>query len=355
MPFCCYWLGQAAARAQPPAGQSKLDCPPSHCFGRGKGQPGLWRGRGRAFLAAAPHGPKKMESALFVAELRSRFQVADAAEDTWCPTCDAVLDTRSHHAAVCLAGGERTQRHHAVRDLMFSWAERAGLRPDTEKPGSLLPQHLDDHRSSQRRPADVFVPAFNGAPTAFDIAITAFQRLDTLAEAGHVAAAAATAYAEMKRKHLQTAGGIVPGQHFAVELSCARELLADQSHSGTARMSAWSLTSPQIRCLWFPFCFSGGCLWAAEVVSDPALHFVVFVVFLFAQRPWTSLDLATRLCVSLYRWPDYRGSRCSRGTVFFLLRYVTIGLHVASRTFFAGPLQSFGPALSHHWFFPWSL
>ncbi|CAK9072146.1 132 kDa protein [Durusdinium trenchii] len=160
---------------------------------------------GRAFLAAIPHGSRQMESALFVAELRLRLQVADAAEDTWCPKCDAVLDTHSHHAAVCLAGGERTQRRHAVRDLISSWAERVGLRPEKEKPGLLLPQHPDDHRSCQRRPADIFIPVFNGAPTAFDIAVTASQRLDTLAEAGHVAAAAATAYTEVKRKHLNTA------------------------------------------------------------------------------------------------------------------------------------------------------
>ena len=146
-----------------------------------------------------------MDSSLFVAELRLRLQVEDAADDTWCPKCDAVLDKHSHHAAVCLAGGERTHRHHAVRDLIASWAERAGLRPEKEKPGLLLPHQPDDHKTSHRRPADVFVPAFNGAPTAFDIAITAFQRLDTLAEAGHVAAAAATAYTEVKRKHLRTA------------------------------------------------------------------------------------------------------------------------------------------------------
>ena len=60
---------------------------------------------GRAFLAAVPHGAKKMEPAVFLAELRVRLQVAEAAEDTWCPKCDAVLDTLSHHAAVCLAGG----------------------------------------------------------------------------------------------------------------------------------------------------------------------------------------------------------------------------------------------------------
>ena len=97
---------------------------------------------GRAFLAAIPHGGKRMDSSLFVAELRLRLQVEDAADDTWCPKCDAVLDKHSHHAAVCLAGGERTHRHHAVRDLIASWAERAGLRPEKEKPGLLLPhQH----------------------------------------------------------------------------------------------------------------------------------------------------------------------------------------------------------------------
>ena len=63
----------------------------------------------RAFLAAPPSGRTRMEPASFAAELRLRLGVPDAAEDCWCPRCDAVLDRFGHHAAVCVAGGERTQ------------------------------------------------------------------------------------------------------------------------------------------------------------------------------------------------------------------------------------------------------
>ena len=73
----------------------------------------------RAFLTATPSGPGRMEGPAFVAELRVRLGVPDASSDTWCPRCDAVLDTMSHHAPMCAAGGERTQRHHAVRDVVF--------------------------------------------------------------------------------------------------------------------------------------------------------------------------------------------------------------------------------------------
>ena len=73
----------------------------------------------RAFLAALPRGSCRLEPALFVSELRQRLGVPDAAEDTWCPLCNAVLDRYSHHAALCCAGGERNQRHHALRDLVL--------------------------------------------------------------------------------------------------------------------------------------------------------------------------------------------------------------------------------------------
>ena len=89
--------------------------------------------------------------------------------------------------------------------LIISWVERTGLRPEKEKLGFLLPQQYDDHKTSHRRPANVFVPAFNGGPIVFDLANTAFQRLDILAEAGHVAGAAATACTEVKRKYLRIA------------------------------------------------------------------------------------------------------------------------------------------------------
>ena len=69
-----------------------------------------------------------------MAELCFRLGVPDAAEDTWCPKCDAVLDRYSRHAAVCVAGGERTLWHNSVRDIVLSWAARAGLHPEKERP-----------------------------------------------------------------------------------------------------------------------------------------------------------------------------------------------------------------------------
>ena len=107
--------------------------------------------------------------------------------------------------AVCVAGGERTQRHNAVRDLVHSWAERAGLRPEKERPGLLLPQSPDDVQAARRRPADVYLPALGGSPAALDFAITAPQRQETLSIAGRATGAAAASYARHKEAHLDTA------------------------------------------------------------------------------------------------------------------------------------------------------
>ena len=148
---------------------------------RSEAEPGA-----RAFLAAVPNGRKRMEAGVFVAELRQRLGLPDAVLDAWCPRCDCVLDRFSYHAGLCSAGGERTLRHHALRDVLCSWAERAGLQPEREKPGLLLPSYL-------------------GSPVAFDLAVTGPQRLGTLGEAARSSLAAAIAYAETKRAHLDTA------------------------------------------------------------------------------------------------------------------------------------------------------
>ena len=131
--------------------------------------------------------------------------VPDAADDLWCPLCDGVLDRYNHHAATCVAGGERTLRHNAVRDVLFAWLHRAGFHPEKERPGLLLPQSPDDTSSAARRPADIYVPALSGSPTALDFAITAPQRQETLALAGQQGGAAAAAYARDKEAEKQTA------------------------------------------------------------------------------------------------------------------------------------------------------
>ena len=99
----------------------------------------------------------------------------------------------------------RLHMNHAVRDVIYRWAERAGLHPEREKPGLLLPQRPEDTGLGRRRPADVFVPSLAGIPTALDIAVTAPQRSESLREASGKAVAAADAYADVKADHLQTA------------------------------------------------------------------------------------------------------------------------------------------------------
>ena len=107
------WEQQLAAA--PPVFQATL---------RSEAEPGA-----RAFLATIPSGRTRMEPAAFCAELRHRLGVPDSATDAWCPKCDGVLHSHSYHAATCCAGGERTLRHHAVRDLLCTWTTRAGFQP----------------------------------------------------------------------------------------------------------------------------------------------------------------------------------------------------------------------------------
>ena len=90
-----------------------------------------------------------------------------------------------------------------MRDLVNSWVQRAGLRPEREKAGLLLPSNPEETGQANRRPADVYLPAFAGSPVALDFAITAPQRQETLAQASHTGAAA-TAYAQHKELHLDT-------------------------------------------------------------------------------------------------------------------------------------------------------
>ena len=91
----------------------------------------------------------------------------------------------------------------------MSLSAAAGLGPDLEK-ADLLPPRPDDPRSvtgsSLRRPADVYIPTWEGgAPAAFDVAITSPQWAEVVANAARMAGAAAVQYEGVKRTFLNTA------------------------------------------------------------------------------------------------------------------------------------------------------
>ena len=82
------------------------------------------------------------------------------------------MDSYGDHALVCPCRGDRTVRHNAFRDLIFSEAACAGCAPEKEKQGLLPGRSLDDGAPSRsdtrpgaderRRPADVWLPRGTG-------------------------------------------------------------------------------------------------------------------------------------------------------------------------------------------------
>eukprot|EP00435_Cladocopium_sp_Y103_P075266 s109_g55.t1 len=145
------------------------------------------------------------QPAAFVAELRQRLGIPDSATDTWCPQCNAVLHAHSHHAGICSTGGERTLRHNAIRNVVYTWIDRAGLNPEKERPGLLLP-HAGLKTStlpSGAQPISLYLAwkILEGTPTALDFAVTGPE---SLPQAMHKPVRAAAACAGLKATHQDT-------------------------------------------------------------------------------------------------------------------------------------------------------
>ena len=161
----------------------------------------------QAFWQAAPATALGLavDPAEFKCELRARLCMPETTADRWCPLCDAVADVQGHHARMCNAGGDRVLRHNSLRNFIFRFAARAGLHPELEKPGLLVPARPGNADAALRRPADVYLPCWvNGSPIALDFAVTAPQRQGILADAAKNLLAAAIAYSNHKRAYLDT-------------------------------------------------------------------------------------------------------------------------------------------------------
>ena len=135
----------------------------------------------------------------FVSELRTRPLMDQFQEDSWCSACDSILDHRGRHAQVCAGCGDRVRKHGGARNRFGAFVDAACLHPELEKPGLLQPSP-EQPDAARRRPADVYVPSWKqGAPAAFDLAVTSQASLRP--------GAAAEAYEHFKRRFLDTAAG----------------------------------------------------------------------------------------------------------------------------------------------------
>ena len=98
--------------------------------------------------------------------------------------------------------------------MKFFICHSAGLNPELERPGLLQPRPIAGvvqengavrDPNANRRPADVFLPKWRrGAPAALDLAITSGLRNDMVKKSVEDGGAAAKAYENFKRSHMQT-------------------------------------------------------------------------------------------------------------------------------------------------------
>jgi hypothetical protein len=150
--------------------------------------------------------------------LQRRLRMRVYATEHHCAFCDGVCDVFGDHALVCPGGGDRTLRHHALRNLVYRSCIAAGLCPVLEKPGLLRPRpHIGSVAengndptapagSDARRPGDVWLPHWRlGRPAALDFAVTSGLQVGSLVGSAKDGGSPALAYELHKRSFLNTA------------------------------------------------------------------------------------------------------------------------------------------------------
>jgi hypothetical protein len=163
------------------------------------------------WLSAPPADDgRELDTPLFRVTLKRRVRAPVLEADCFCPCCGLVMDRWGDHAEVCACGGDRTTRHNALRNAVYSDAAEGGCRPEREKAGLLPPRPnvdgfedtLDGHG---RRPADVWLPRGpDGTGVALDFAATSGMQAGLFREASRSPELVFERYERFKRQHLDT-------------------------------------------------------------------------------------------------------------------------------------------------------
>ena len=188
-----------------------------------------------AWLTTLPSDEARaVDHPLFQIALKRRLRMKLFAEDTFCLSCGACMDSFGDHALVCPCKGNRTIRHNCMRNEVHDEARLAGLRPEREKAG-LLPQRPERDGlatsvdSRRRRPADVWLPRGpRNQGIALDFACTSGLGLGLLEQSASQAPAIFADYEHFKRSFKDTSQ-ICQAQGFGFEP------VVFEAHSG-----AWS-------------------------------------------------------------------------------------------------------------------
>ena len=161
------------------------------------------------------------------------------------------MDTFGDHALVCSCKGDRTVRHHELRNRFHEDASTAGMSPEKEKAGLLPARPLEDGikvEGQERRPADVWLPRGpGGRGEALDFACSSGMRADILAQVVDNPNIVFERYEEFKRSYKNTdqvceqqGFSFIPmilESHGGSWSSTARNILA---RVATGQSSAWN-------------------------------------------------------------------------------------------------------------------
>ncbi len=156
-------------------------------------------------------------SHLFASLLRRRLGMPVYDAPSTCALCGSPADIYGDHAVACPCAGDRTRRHHRVRDCLAHIAASAGHAPSVEPIGLLPPRpHTAggaedgsaprrDSAGELRRPADVYLAHWwGGRAAAFDVALTSGLLPRSVAASAADASVPLSQYDAYKRRHLGT-------------------------------------------------------------------------------------------------------------------------------------------------------
>lgn len=105
--------------------------------------------------------------------------------------CGGIVDTFGIHSLMCGLYGDRTSRHHAIRDVIFDFSRSAGLSVVKEKGGLL------GESGGKRRPADVWIGNLN-KDICLDVAVTCPLQQRFVSNASQIDGHAASEYYNFK-------------------------------------------------------------------------------------------------------------------------------------------------------------
>ena len=162
------------------------------------------------------------------------------------------MDSYGDHALVCPCHGDRTVRHNALRNVVYTDACRGSLGAEKEKAGLLpgrpaddgLPQRPEEAEQNQRqrrRPADVFLRRLGaGGPAALDFACTSGLRADRIQLSQSTPETVLAKYEDTKREFK------APGETETTERLCANQGLRFMPMVVEAHSGGWSKTARDI-------------------------------------------------------------------------------------------------------------